>query len=141
MLPTSRDSRRTLAPSAAPAVARGSPAAAVLPLAPPRGAPSRAATYAVLARLLHEEFDVARGDVRPDATLAGLGLAHLHWWALHEAMLETLPQLGTHPLFDDTRALALPLAALVHWAPVDAAGAAGAKRASVHPLHAGVRSR
>lgn len=105
--------------------ARPSRPSGVAPGGAPRGGPSTPVldlpcpgAFATLARVLHEDFDVLHERVRPDSTLAGLGLSQLHWWCLHEAVLETLPQLGTHPLFRHLDAIHRPLAELARWEPV-----------------------
>jgi hypothetical protein len=91
----------------------------------------RAAVYAALVRVLREEFDIEGAALAPSATLAGLGLKPLQWWLVHEAVLETLPHLGTHPAFDDPAAVHRTLADLATWRAAPAARSANATAAPV----------
>lgn len=105
------------APASRHRAASVAPPGAVVALAP-AGLRSRA--YAELCRLLQEDFGVEQDLVRPTATLADLGLGHFHWWALHEALLETEPALCTHPRLRDLDAIRVPLAELVRFDPAAA---------------------
>jgi hypothetical protein len=97
----------------------------------PIPATGRSRVLAELFRLLYEDFDVPRDALRPEATLAALGLKPMQWWLLHEAVLETLPHLGTHPAFDDEAAVQQSLADLATWQAPVARRPAPARRACV----------
>jgi hypothetical protein len=95
----------------------------------------RAAVYTALVRALREEFGIEPAALAPSVTLAKLGLKPLQWWLVHEAVLETLPHLGTHPAFDDPAAVHRTLADLATWRLAPATQAASPKAAPVVGLH------